>query len=101
MKREFWAKKDISKRLLFPKYEVNKLVLKSLVSRSNLTREQKLYLFLIFFRFTKFSSLSYYRRGCNILSSPRSINRFFKLCRYQFKYQASNGYLTGIRKSSF
>lgn len=49
----------------------------------------------------KYSSVSFFRRNCLISGNSRSVFRLFKLSRYLCKYYASNGYITGLRKSSF
>lgn len=49
----------------------------------------------------KYMSLSFFRRNCLISGNCKSIFRLFKLSRYYCKYYASNGVITGLRKSSF
>jgi len=49
----------------------------------------------------KYMSLSFFRRNCLLSGNGKSIFRFFKLSRYLCKHYASNGIITGLRKSSF
>ena len=51
--------------------------------------------------FLKQASTSFFRRSCLRLGNCRSVFRFFKMSRYLCKYYASNGFLIGLRKSSF
>lgn len=51
--------------------------------------------------FLKNASVSFFRRSCLRLGNCRSVFRFFKMSRYICKYLASNGFFTGLRKSSF
>jgi len=49
----------------------------------------------------KYMSLSFFRRHCLHSGNGKSTFRFFKLSRYLCKHYASNGFITGLRKSSF
>jgi len=49
----------------------------------------------------KYYSRSFFRRNCILSGNSRSVFRLFKLSRYLCRYYASNGYISGLRKSSF
>jgi len=42
-----------------------------------------------------------HRNRCQVCGRPRGFLRFFKLCRICFRTLASNGYLPGVKKSSW
>lgn len=61
----------------------------------------KLYFSKLFLHFNELSSISRYRNSCLFSNYGRSVFRQFKLSRHFAKRFASNGYLLGLRKSSF
>jgi len=76
-------------------------MLKSLLFSEQFAFFFRIYFFQIFRGFSKYSSTSFYRRYCIFTGYAKSVFRFFKLSRHQCKRFASNGYLMGMRKSSF
>lgn len=96
-----WITKDKSFRNLFSKYEIKKLVLKSLLYNNNYPFFFKLYFDKNFKNFTYNSSISKYRTSCLFLGNSRSVFQRFKLSRHIAKKFASNGFLVGLKKSSF
>lgn len=96
-----WPKRDSRFRLLYYNSELSKLVLKSLLASSFFFTEDKMFFFFKFQRYSFKSSISFYSRSCLFTGHARSVFKLFKLCRHQAKYCASNGFLTGLRKSSF
>ncbi len=96
-----WPRKELKKRKLFKKYEIKKLVLKSLLNNFFYKYQFKLYFTRLFNTFPMNSSTTRYRTYCMLQLQGKSIFRFFKLSRHMVKYCASNGSLTGFRKSSF
>ena len=97
----FWYKKDTLLRKYLYSNEINKLILKSLLSNKLFEQNAKLYLGLIFSKYTKKSSIAHYRRFCVITGNSRSVFRRFKMVRHWCKFFASNGYLVGLKKASF
>jgi len=96
-----WIIKNEEIKKLYKKYEIKKIILKSLLYYDNYPFIYKL---LFDFHFKKFpyqSSISKYRTYCLILGNSRSILRTFKLSRHSSKILAFYGHLTGLRKSSF
>ena len=96
-----WTKRDARLRVFYVYSEISKLVLKGLLASNFLSAEDKFFFFLKFKRFSFKNSLSYYSRSCLFTGHARSVFRIFRLSRHQAKYCASNGFLTGLRKSSF
>lgn len=95
-------KKDYKKRLKYPKYEINKYVLKSLISYYDYPIFWKVYFQKIFQTYPIDSSISRYKNYCMGHSiRGRVVFKLFKLSRHEAKNLASNGYLYGFRKSSF
>ena len=95
-----WPRKEIKKRRLYKKYELSKIVLKSLLNNF-FYKSEKLYFSSLFNRFPINSSTSRYRTYCMLQLQGKSIFRFFKLSRHMVKYLANDGLLIGFRKSSF
>ncbi len=96
-----WINKDKHFRQIFTKFELKKLIIKSILYNNKYTYLNKLYFDNLFKKFTKNSSISKYRTNCIFLGNSRSIFRKFKLSRDICKKLASNGFLTGLKKSSF
>ena len=96
-----WIIKDKKLRNCFNKFEIKKLVLKSLLYNKLLSFDYKIYFDNIFKKFPYNSSISKYRTSCLFLGNSRSIFRRFKLSRHSIKKYAPNGYITGLKKSSF
>lgn len=79
---------------------MNKNVLKSLLSVCY-DFKSKAYFSKLLWKMGKFSSLSFCRRYCVISFKTKSVLRRFKLNRHLCKKYASDGFLVGMRKSSF
>ena len=98
-----WIIKDnISRKNYFNK-ELNKLVLKSLLSNQNYRQQTvaRVYWTHLFNKYGKYSSLGYMRKGCQFSGTGRSVFTQFKGSRHHVKYLATNGFLPGMRKASF
>lgn len=96
-----WVRKDEASRRLHSKSEINKFVLKSLLYTSEYPALYRIYFSKKFYMFSKRSSLSVYRRYGMFSFIGKSVFRRFKLNRHFVKANASNGFLVGLRKSSF
>jgi len=59
-------KKEFLNRLFFKKVELKKIIYKSLLANSFLEKKIKIYLYTIFLKFDKRSSISYFRNFCLI-----------------------------------
>lgn len=97
----FWYKRDKKLRNFLYCNEMNKIILKSLLSNKFFKINEKIYFGLLFDKYTKVSSIAYYRRFCIITGNSRSVFRRFKMVRHWCKFFASHGYIAGIRKASF
>lgn len=96
-----WINRDKITRKNYTRTEINKIVLKSLLANTKFCKSAKIYWFLLSNKYGKHNSISYYRRGCNITGSGRSVFRQFKSSRHAIKKYASLGQLPGVRKASF
>lgn len=96
-----WINKDKKIRKIFTKYEIKKLILKSLLYSSDYPFFYKLIFDFYFKKFPYNSSISRYRTSCMFLGNSRAIIRKFKLSRHTCKKYANLGFLTGLKKSSF
>jgi ribosomal protein S14 len=93
---------DYNKSLFqYSKNELNKISLKSLLSSRDFIFSYRLYFFLILEKYSKNSSISFFRRYCNISSYAKSVVRLFKMSRHCYKKYCSLGMGVGVRKSSF
>jgi hypothetical protein len=61
---------------------MNKLILKSLLSNNNFKNNQKIYFGKIFYKYTKYTSIAYYRRYCIMTGNSRSVFKRFKMVRH-------------------
>ena len=81
--------------------EISKNVLKSLLISNKYFFYNKFYFSKMFYVYKKSSSISKYRTSCSFSNQGRVVFRQFKLSRLFCKNFASNGFLLGMRKSSF
>ncbi len=96
-----WPRKELNKKKLYKKYEIKKLVLKSLLNNFYYKKNYKLFFNKLFYTFPIDSSTSKYRTYCMLQLQGKSIFRNFKLSRHMMRHCANNGLLIGYRKSSF
>lgn len=85
----------------FSSNELNKLVLKSLLGSNDFSFKYRVFFFSILQKYSLISSISFFRRFCNINGYSKSVFRLFKMSRHNSKRYASLGSLVGMRKSSF
>jgi ribosomal protein S14 len=97
-----WVYRDAVCRQSFGSTELSKLVLKGLLVNCHCFVFADRALFYRCFQryFFKFS-IAYFRNSCLFTGHARSIFRLFKLSRHSGKRYASDGFLVGMRKSSF
>lgn len=96
-----WTFRDQQRRLTYKKFELRKLVLKSLLYSTEYDYNFKIYFVKKFYSFSKNSSISVYRTYGMFSYIGKSVFKRFKLNRHAIKYNASLGFLVGLRKSSF
>lgn len=92
---------DNIKTIAIKSSEINKLVLKSLGSSFNYSFSDRLFFSLLFQKYSRYTSISLFRRFCNINGYAKSVFRLFKMSRHNCKRYSSLGLLSGMRKSSF
>lgn len=98
-----WIVKDNICRKNYYNKEINKLILKSLLSNKqhNNQTTSRIYWTHLFNKYGKYSSLGYQRKGCQFSGTGRSVFTQFKGSRHHVKHLAVSGFLPGMRKASF
>ncbi len=96
-----WIFEDKFKRSSVTRTEINKLVLKFLLSNFHFSAIERIYFSKRLTSFSKFASITFLRSFCKLSGYPKSVFKFFKLSRHVCKQHASYGLLMGMRKSSF
>lgn len=98
-----WIVKDSICRKNYYTKEVNKLILKSLLSNQCYNHQivSRIYWTHLFNKYGKYSSSGYQRKGCQFSGTGRSVFTQFKGSRHHVKHLATNGFLPGMRKGSF
>jgi hypothetical protein len=76
-----WSKRDALTKKEYLTTELEKNMLKAILSNSLLDRELKLYAYEQFLTYKKRSSVSYYRKYCIINLNGRAVFKHFKLHR--------------------
>ncbi len=99
--RNYIIHKDSSRRQTVKKYELSRKVLKSISVNQNLSFEFRSNAFLKLLKLAKNSSSTRIRNRCILTGRGRGVLSFFKLSRNVFRTLASNGYIPGVRKSSW
>lgn len=88
--------KEKKKRNLFKKYELKRLLLKSIIYNLNLKQNIREYIFLILNNFTKNTSKTQMRNRCIITNRSRFLFIDYKISRLEFKRLVVLGKLTGV-----
>lgn len=83
------------------KMELKRVFFKSIFINVDLPSNIRQKAFIKLSLLDKRTSISYLKKRCVFSRNSRSILRFFKLSRIQFRYFASYGNLPGICKSSW
>lgn len=96
-----WINKDKFNRNIYLKYELKKIIIKSLMYSNIYILKKKLLFDFYYKKFPYNSSISKYRLNCIYLGNSRSIIKNFKLSRHICKKYANYGFLNGLKKSSF
>lgn len=93
--------KDKNKRLNFLKQESSRKVLKSISYNTNLSQPLRLKANLSLSELPKNSSLTRTKNRCILTGRGRFLIGKFNLSRLMLRHLARNGYLPGLRKSSW
>ena len=88
--------KDKKKRNLFKKYELKRVLLKSIIYNLNLKQNIREYIFLILNNFTKNTSKTQIHNRCIITNRSRFLFIDYKISRLEFKRLVVLGKLTGV-----
>jgi len=96
-----WAKGNALTKKEYLNTELEKNMLKAILSNSLLDKELKLYAYEQFITYKKRSSVSYYRKYCIINFNGRAVFKHFKLHRLVCKKWMGQGLLLGVRRASF
>lgn len=94
-------KKNINQRNLFKNNEKKRLILKSITNNLQFEKKIRWKLQKKLFEFSNNSSLTRIKNRCILTGRSRSVYRFFKLSRIQFRKLASEGCLPGVSKYSW
>ena len=98
---KFSIAKDNKRRKLFLKYELSRLVFKSLLQNFSLPKILRTKLQLQLMLLPRDSSLVRVSNRCIISGRSHGVYKFFKLSRIQIRELASQGKITGVQKSSW
>ena len=90
--------RDKKRRLLFKKFEIRRLVLKSLLVDKNLKNCEKNFVRYLLSKIPKDSSIVRVRNRCIITGRGRGVFSKFRLSRIAFKKYSLLGFLHGLRK---
>ncbi len=94
-------KKNIKQRYLIQFYEKKRLVLKILSKNQIIKNSIRWKVQQKWFFFQKNSSITRIKNICILTGRSKSIYRFFKISRLQFRQKASMGLLPGFSKHSW
>jgi small subunit ribosomal protein S14 len=99
---KYLTEKDSQRRQKFKKLETNQIALRTLLQGQMLGADHRLFLTKeLHFKTMKKCSKVKIKNRCILTGRAKSIYRFCKLSRIKFKELASQGYVPGVRKSSW
>lgn len=90
--------RDKKRRLIFKKFEIRRLILKSLLVDKNLKSFEKNFVRYMLLKMPKDSSLTRIRNRCIVTGRGRGIFSKFRLSRIAFKKYGLMGNIYGLRK---
>mgnify|MGYP003149526154 CR=1 FL=1 len=90
--------RDKKRRLLFKKFEIRRLILKSLLVEQNLESHEKNFIRYLLSKIPKDSSLTRIRNRCIVTGRGRGVFSKFRLSRIAFKKYSLMGNIYGVRK---
>jgi len=90
--------RDKKRRALFKKFEVRRLILKSLLVNGNFKDYEKNFIRYLLLKMPKDSSLVRIKNRCIITGRSRGIFSKYRLSRIAFKKYSLKGWITGVRK---
>ena len=93
--------RDRKRRALVQKYELKRLKLKNIINSTELPMQLRWEATLKLAKLPKNSSKVRIKNRCLITGRAHGVYRDFKVSRIVFRQLASNGQLSGIRKSSW
>jgi len=93
--------KDKKRRLLYAKYEMKRLVLKSIIRDLSLSKNLRFQSVNELNKITRNSSLGRLNNRCAQTGRSKGNYRMFKLSRITFRELALKGLLPGVTKSSW
>jgi len=91
--------RDKKRRLLFKKYEMRRIVLKSLLCSGELKEHEKNFVQYLLARIPRDSSLVRVRNRCIVTGRGNGVFSKFRLSRIMFKKYGLMGWIPGLRKS--
>lgn len=95
------VERDKKRRKLVEKYELKRLELKNIINSTSLPIKIRWEATLKLSKLPRNSSKVRLRNRCVITGRSRGVYRDFKMSRIMFRQLASNGELSGVRKSSW
>ena len=98
---KYSVQKDQKKRNLYLNTENERVLLKSIVQNLNIQPQLRLKAQLKLSELPKRSSSAQIQRRCVVSGRKRFLIRGFNLSRFMIRKYAKEGYLPGIRKSSW
>jgi ribosomal protein S14 len=96
-----WTKRNAITKKEYLHTELEKNIIKSVLSNTTIDKKYKLSVYEEFLMFKKVSSISYYRRYCIVNLNGRAVFKHFKLHRLVCKKWMGQGLLIGVRRASF
>lgn len=100
MKRNIkWYIYERIKRINFIKTELNRLVGKSLFKNTYNFEKSSIGVYkYIYFKNIKYNTISNFRLFCMLNTSPKLVNKKYRLSRFSFNYLSKNANIQGLTK---
>ena len=93
--------KDQKRRDLYAKYELKRILFKSMVRDSNLPKNLRLQSMTELNKLPRNSSLGRVKNRCTQTGRAKSNYKMFRISRITFRELASKGLLPGVKKASW
>lgn len=101
MRQKHWILTDILRRKLFLKYELKKIILKSIIKNNEMQNSYK-YLSLLFKSHIPRRALIIQQvNKCFLTGRPWYVNKYTRYSRFKFRLESYKGNIPGFKRASW
>lgn len=101
MRKKHWILADILRRKIFLKYELKKIILKSIFKNNEIQNSFKYYSLYSKNHLPRRSSISQQVNRCFLTGRPWYVNKYTRYSRFKFRLESYKGNMPGFKRASW